>query len=228
MSGLGSEGLTFAGGTTNLEASLVAADSNWQHVVRLGTEPLSGQLHGITDEGDIVAEPSCFGVDIPSIGEAKKLDLEGTTVMLRQDGIVISFAPADAYDALESTPIIFNYQVEDVACGVDFNVAVDGTQNVLYWGVPHPEIQYGYLDLPYAGQFTNIDAFGLTAAGLTTLGEVWSGRRCRRVVSEAPAAYQAVQVVLGDGFAVMLRHDGTVEQWVKGWLPKACRCLPQG
>ena len=42
---------------------------------------------------------------------------------------------------------------------IDFN-AVYGTQNVLYWGVPHPEIQYGYLDLPYAGQFTNIDAFG--------------------------------------------------------------------
>ena len=218
--GLGSEGLTFAGWhNTNLEASLVAADSNWQHVVRLGTEPLSGQLHGITDEGDIVAEPSCFGVDIPSIGEAKKLDLEGNHgVMLRQDGIVISFAPADAYDALESTPIIFNYQVEDVACGFDFNVAVDGTQNVLYWGVPHPEIQYGYLDLPYAGQFTNIDAFGLTAAGLTTLGEVlvW-GEDAGGVVSEAPAAYQeAVQVVLGDGFAVMLRHDGTVEQWGQG------------
>ena len=220
LSGLGPDGLTFAGWhNTNLEASLVAADSNWQYVVRLGTEPLSGQLHGITDEGDIVAEPSCFGVDIPSIGEAKKLDLEGNHgVMLRQDGIVISFAPADAYDALESTPIIFNYQVEDVACGVDFNVAVDGTQNVLYWGVPHPEIQYGYLDLPYAGQFTNIDAFGLTAAGLTTLGEVlvW-GEDAGGVVSEAPAAYQeAVQVVLGDGFAVMLRHDGTVEQWGQG------------
>ena len=220
LSGLGPDGLTFAGWhNTNLEASLVAADSNWQHVVRLGTEPLSGQLHGITDEGDIVAEPSCFGVDIPSIGEAKKLDLEGNHgVMLRQDGIVISFAPADAYDALESTPIIFNYQVEDVACGFDFNVAVDGTQNVLYWGVPHPEIQYGYLDLPYAGQFTNIDAFGLTAAGLTTLGEVlvW-GEDAGGVVSEAPAAYQeAVQVVLGDGFAVILRHDGTVEQWGQG------------
>ena len=218
--GVGEGGLMFAGWhDNNLMASLVEADSNWQHVVRLGTEPLSGQLYGITDEGDIVAEPSCFGVDIPSIGEAKKLDLEGNHgVMLRQDGIVISFAPADAYDALESTPIIFNYQVQDIACGFDYNVAVDGTQNVLYWGVPHPEIQYGYLDLPYAGQFTNIDAFGLTAAGLTTLGEVlvW-GEDAGGVVSQAPAAYQeAVQVVLGDGFAVMLRHDGTVEQWGQG------------
>ena len=158
-------------------------------------------------------------MEIPEIGEVLKVDLESNHgVLLRQDGIVISFAPADAYDALESTPIIFNYQVQDVACGFDFNVAVDGTQNVLYWGVPHPEIQYGYLDLPYAGQFTNIDAFGLTAAGLTTLGEVlvW-GEDAGGVVSEAPAAYQeAVQVVLGDGFAVMLRHDGTVEQWGQG------------
>jgi hypothetical protein len=200
-------------------STLLASDENWQHVVRLGTEPMSGQMYGITDEDEIVAEPSCYGVTIPNIGEAKKLDLENNHgVLLRNDGIVVSFAPQSAYDALESTPIIFNYQVEDVAAGFDFNVAVDGTQNVLYWGVPHSEAQYGYLDLPYAGQFVEIDAFGLTVAALTSHGEVlvW-GEDAGGVVTEAPAAYQeAAQIALGDGFAVMLRNDGTVVQWGDG------------
>ena len=221
----GSGGLSFGGWyDAALWSSAVSSDTSWQHLVSVGSEPLSGQLYGITEDGIPVSEPSCYGVDavfesIAVLGDALKLDMEANHgLMLRSDGIVVSFAPGSAYAALQQTPIIFNYAVEDVACGFDFNVAVDGSQNVLYWGVPHPEAQYGYLGLPFAGHFVAIDAFGLTVAGLTDHGEVvvW-GEDAGGVVSLAPSVYQeAVQVVLGEGFGVALLPDGTVHQWGTG------------
>ena len=197
----------------------MVSSNDWNDIISVGIEPLSGQLYGITSEGDVVSEASCFDLDIPMVGDIVKVDMENNHgLLLRYDGIVVSFAPASANDALESTPIIYNYAVEDVACGYDFNVAVDGSQNVLFWGAPNSAVQYGYLGLPYSGGFVSIDAFGNTVGAITNNGEivVW-GEDLGGVVSSAPSTFDlARQVVLGEGFGVMVREDGTIYQWGSG------------
>ena len=198
---------------------MVSNNIHWNDLVSLGIEPLSGQLYGVTSEGDVVSEESCFDFDIPNVGDIVKVDMENNHgLLLRFDGIVVSFADSLAYDALQSTPIIFNYAVEDIACGYDFNVAVDGSQNLLFWGAPNPEVQYGYLGLPFSGGFVSIDAFGNTVGAITNNGEivVW-GEDQGGVVSLAPSTFDlARQVALGEGFGVMVREDGSIYQWGTG------------
>ena len=198
---------------------MVSNNIHWNDLVSLGIEPLSGQLYGVTSEGEVVSEESCFDFDIPNVGDIVKVDMENNHgLLLRFDGIVVSFADTLAYDALQSTPIIFNYAVEDIACGYDFNVAVDGSQNLLFWGAPNPEVQYGYLGLPFSGGFVSIDAFGNTVGAITNNGEivVW-GEDQGGVVSLAPSTFDlARQVALGEGFGVMVKEDGSIYQWGTG------------
>ena len=178
-------------------------------------EPNDGQLAWINADGLTGGLGSCNELVVPQVSNAMKVDMEGNHgVILRNNGTVASFAPSSAYDALEQTPIIFNYFVIDACAGADFNLAVDGSQNILYWGIPNFALQNDYMEVPHAGGFVQVSAYGHAAAAITEYGElvVWGDEP--GIVDNAPnAVSDAVSVALGDGFGIVLHENGDVTQW---------------
>jgi hypothetical protein len=190
--------------------------SNLPDLHAIFSEPNDGQIAWIDLDGFTGGLGSCNELVVPTLSNALKVDLEQNHgVIVRANGTVASFAPSSAYDALEQTPIIFNYFVLDACAGADFNLAVDGSQNILYWGIPNFALQNDYAEVPHAGGFVQVDAYAHVAAAVTNLGElvVW-GDDTDGLVSSAPnSVSDAVAVRMGNGFGVVLHENGDVTQW---------------